>query len=48
MLLKDIAHNFLEANEETLCIIEKLFNEEDEFIANMGKADMVFGIYRKI
>lgn len=47
LLLKDISHNFLGTDSETLQILKRLFQAEDEFIASTGKADMVFGIYTK-
>lgn len=47
LLLKDIAHNFLGTDPETLQTLQRLFLAEDEFVASTGKADMVFGIYSK-
>lgn len=46
ILLKDIAHNFLEKDEETMDLIQYLFNKEDEFLANKPKSDAIFGIYK--
>jgi ubiquinone/menaquinone biosynthesis C-methylase UbiE len=47
LLLKDIAHNFLNNNEETKMLLDHIFTLEDEFIASSGKSDAVFGIYRR-
>lgn len=46
ILLKDIAHNFLEKDEETKKVLEYLFNEEDKFIEENGSSDAIFGIYK--
>jgi ubiquinone/menaquinone biosynthesis C-methylase UbiE len=47
ILLKDIAHNFLDDSKETMELLKELFRKEDEFIAGNGRSDMTFGIYRK-
>lgn len=47
LLLKDVSHNFLGTDPETLHILQRLFHSEDEFVASTGKSDMVFGIYSK-
>lgn len=47
VLLKDIAHNFLEPDKQTREMIEFLIREEEKFIKENGRSDAVFGIYRK-
>ncbi len=44
LVLKDIAHNFLDANPETRQILKNLFELEDKFIKKYG-SDFVFGVY---
>lgn len=43
--LKDIAHHFIDLNEEKTLILNKLFNFEDEYL-NKYPSDFVFGIYK--
>ncbi|MBX3043219.1 MAG: class I SAM-dependent methyltransferase [Candidatus Kapabacteria bacterium] len=45
-ILKDIAHNFYEQNEETKSLLTKLFMIEDELINIEKKSLMMFGIYK--
>jgi len=45
ILLKDIAHNFLEKDEETREVLDYLFSEEDKFIEKTGTSNAIFGIY---
>jgi len=47
LLLKDIAHNFLGADKETLAILSHLFEEEDKYMTKTGRSDAIFGIYQK-
>ncbi|MCH8902758.1 MAG: class I SAM-dependent methyltransferase [Bacteroidetes bacterium] len=47
LLLKDIAHNFLEDNIETTQLLEKLFKQEDEFLSTGVQPDFSFGVYQK-
>ena len=48
ILLKDISHNFLGTDRETLTILSQLFEEEDKYMAETGRSDAVFGIYQKM
>lgn len=47
LLFKDIAHNFLDQNEETRQLLQEIFDYEDAFIGQKNTSDAVFGIYRK-
>ena len=47
LLLKDIAHNFLDNKKETLEILERLLIIEDRYLADKEISDFMFGIYRK-
>jgi len=44
--LKDIAHHFVNLDEEKQVVLEQLFHFEDEYLAKYP-SDFVFGIYRK-
>lgn len=44
--LKDLAHHFIELNEETEGVLKNLFEFEDNYLKN-HKSDFVFGIYQK-
>ncbi len=46
LVLKDISHNFINENKETLEVLQKLFTAEDKFIEKY-RSDFVFGVYRK-
>lgn len=46
-LMKDIAHNFLEDDEETNSILQFIFSYEDKYIEETGRSDGVFGVYQK-
>lgn len=47
LTLKDISHNFIEANDESVRLLNNLFKIEDEFLAKGNKSDFVFGVYSK-
>ncbi len=47
ILLKDIAHNFLDESPETLKWLNHLFEQEDRFIGEHQTSDAIFGVYRK-
>ncbi|MDD4143964.1 MAG: class I SAM-dependent methyltransferase [Prolixibacteraceae bacterium] len=47
LLFKDIAHNFLRDDEETLQLLTHIFQMEDEYIKMTGRSDGIFGIYQK-
>ncbi len=47
LLLKDIAHNFLDDNKETNEVLSYIFDQEDEFLKINAESDAVFGIYKK-
>ncbi|HPR30437.1 MAG TPA: class I SAM-dependent methyltransferase [Prolixibacteraceae bacterium] len=47
VLFKDIAHNFLQNDEETRRWIDFVFEKEDAFLKETGHSDAVFGIYQK-
>lgn len=47
-ILKDISHNFAEAdNEEAAIVLDKLFKLEDDYLLN-NKSDFIFGVYKKM
>jgi len=48
LLLKDIAHNFLDNSEETNHILHYLFDQEDQFISQKDCSDIFFGVYKKV
>ena len=45
ILLKDIAHNFLNTDDETRHLLSYLFDQEDEYLKQTGRSDAVFGVY---
>ncbi|MGV3460871.1 MAG: class I SAM-dependent methyltransferase [Flavobacterium sp.] len=47
ILLKGIAHNFINDGAETQSLITAIIKEEDEFVMQTGENDAVFGIYQK-
>jgi len=47
IVLKDIAHNFNRGLPETGCWLQWLFDQEDRYLVETGRSDIVFGIYRK-
>lgn len=47
IVLKDIAHNFNRGLPGTRQWLQWLFDQEDQYLAETGSSDMVFGIYRK-
>lgn len=47
ILLKGIAHNFLNNDEETNQLLAYLIKKEEEFIERVGDADSIFGVYKK-
>lgn len=47
LLFKDIAHNFLNKDNETQVLLSYLLKKEDEYLAMTGRSDAVFGIYQK-
>jgi ubiquinone/menaquinone biosynthesis C-methylase UbiE len=47
LLLKDISHNFLGTDRETQSILANLFESEDNYMAETGRSDAIFGIYQK-
>lgn len=47
LLFKDIAHNFLNDDAETLKWLAYIMEKEDEFLSETGRSDAIFGIYRK-
>lgn len=46
LVLKDIAHNFLDEREETQALLQTLFSLEDEFL-KQHDSDLIFGVYQK-
>lgn len=46
LLLKDIAHHFQQPDATQRAILQRLFNEEDQYL-QQHKADFLFGVYRK-
>ncbi len=47
LTLKDISHNFVNENEESIHLLGKLFKTEDHFLNSGNDSDFVFGIYSK-
>ncbi|MGB4847094.1 MAG: class I SAM-dependent methyltransferase [Saprospiraceae bacterium] len=47
LLFKDIAHNFLNKDEETKMLLTYIFNKEDEYLSMTGHSDAIFGVYQK-
>lgn len=47
LALKDISHNFIEPNEESLQLMNSLFKIEDDYLTNGNTSDFVFGVYSK-
>lgn len=47
LLFKDIAHNFLNKDNETQLLLSYLLEKEDEYLSLTGRSDAVFGIYQK-
>lgn len=43
--MKDIAHHFVETDEEKTEVLKKIFEIEDDFLKK-HPSDLVFGIYR--
>lgn len=46
-LLKGIAHNFLNKEDETQALLRNLFEKEDAFVSATHTTDAIFGVYRK-
>lgn len=47
ILLKGIAHNFCNEEDETQEVLRALFQEEDQFVAQTKTSDAIFGVYQK-
>ena len=47
ILLKDISHNFLNDDQETVDLLDRLFSIEDNFMKENNCSDYIFGIYKK-
>jgi ubiquinone/menaquinone biosynthesis C-methylase UbiE len=47
LLLKDIAHHYINGNPETQKLLQYLFEKEDEYMIATGRSDGLFGIYQK-
>lgn len=47
MVLKDIAHLFITEDTKVKQILEKLFEEEDNYLKHIDNSDFIFGIYQK-
>ena len=47
LALKDISHNFINEDEETSNLINRLIKIEDDFLSAGNKSDFIFGIYSK-
>jgi len=48
ILLKGIAHNFLNEDEESKQLLDYLIEKENEFVEKVGESDSVFGVYQKL
>ncbi len=46
LVLKDLAHHFIEMDDEARQWLAFIFSKEDEYCLRTGHRDMVFGIYR--
>lgn len=47
LVLKDISHNFIECNDESVQLMKRLFKIEDDYLVNENKSDFIFGVYSK-
>ncbi|WP_309641387.1 class I SAM-dependent methyltransferase [Flavobacterium sp.] len=47
LLLKDIAHNFLNEETKTKSLLSALMTAEDDFVLSTQENDAVFGVYQK-
>ena len=47
ILLKGIAHNFINEHKETQDLLIRLFEEEDSFVEHSKSSDAIFGVYQK-
>lgn len=47
LALKDISQNFIDENEQTINYLNRLFEIEDNFLAEGNKSDFMFGVYSK-
>ncbi len=47
MVLKDIAHHFLNEDAEAKRVLERLFDEEDQYLKDVRNPNFIFGVYRK-
>lgn len=46
ILLKDIAHNFLQDDVQTKTLLSYIFEKEDQYLASTERSDAIFGIYQ--
>lgn len=47
ILLKDISHNFLSGDAETVALLQQLIDKENDFVKRTGENDAIFGVYQK-
>lgn len=47
LVLKDIAHHFIEGNAESQAILSQLFIFEDTYLQQKSQSDFMFGVYKK-
>jgi SAM-dependent methyltransferase len=47
LALKGISHNFLNNKDETKKLIQYMIQKENEYVAETGESDAVFGVYQK-
>lgn len=47
ILLKGIAHHFVETDAEKTALLSDLIAKEKEFVNKVGKSDSIFGVYQK-
>jgi ubiquinone/menaquinone biosynthesis C-methylase UbiE len=47
LILKDISQNFIELSDESIRLLNQLFEIEDKFLAAGNKSDFIFGVYSK-
>lgn len=48
LTLKGIAHNFLKKDEVTQSLLAELLQREDDYVAETGMSDAVFGVYQNL
>lgn len=47
ILLKGIAHHFVQTDSEKTALLSDLIAKDKEFVTKLGKSDSIFGVYQK-